>query len=189
MSMIAARWLSIVAHPFVMVAVMVGSAAAARQTQGEALRSVAIVVVVTIVPLLILMTRKVRSGAWQNADASNQAERPTLYLVGTIVLMGLLAYVTMFRPHDFMVRGVVTTLGMFAACAVATRWIKVSLHMAFAALAATMLSLMGSVVGYLLLLMLPALAWARLALSRHTPLELTIGTIAGTAAGVAIYCL
>jgi hypothetical protein len=170
-----------------MVGVMVGTAAAGRQAPAEALRSVAIVVFVTIVPLLILMTRKVRSGAWENADASNKKERPILYLVGALVLMGLLAYLTAFRPHDFMLRGVVATLGMFAVCAVATRWIKVSLHMAFAALAATALSLTGSIVGYLLVLMLPALAWARLALSRHTPLELALGTIAGTAAGVAIH--
>jgi uncharacterized membrane protein YfcA len=185
--MIAARWLSIVAHPFVMVGVMVGTAVAARRTPGEALRTVAIVVLVTIVPVLILMRRKVRSGAWENADASNRRERPILYLVGALGLVGLLAYLTVFRPQHFMIRGLVATLGMFAACAVATRWIKVSLHMAFAALAATALSLMGSAVGYLLVAMLPALAWARLALSRHTPLELALGTIVGTAAGVAIH--
>lgn len=184
-----ARWLSIVAHPFVMVVVMVGAATAARRTAGEALRSVAIVLLVTIAPLLVLMTRKVRSGAWENADASNQKERPILYLVGALMLVGLLAYVTAFRPHDFMVRGVLATLGMFAACAMATRWIKVSLHMAFAALAATALSLMGSVIGYVLILVLPALGWARLALSRHTPLEIAFGTIAGVIAGVAIHYL
>jgi hypothetical protein len=185
-----ARWLSIVAHPFVMVSVMVGTAAAVRQTPEAALRSVAIVVLVTIVPLLILMTRKVRSGAWENADASNRKERPILYLVGTLGLVGLLAYLTVFtvlRPQDFMIRGLIATLGMFAACAAATRWIKVSLHMAFAALAATALSLMGSAVGYVLVLMLPALAWARLTLGRHTPLELALGTAAGTTAAVAMH--
>jgi hypothetical protein len=50
-----ARWLSIIFHPFVMVAVMVGTAAAARQTAGEALRSVAIVALFTMVPLMIAM--------------------------------------------------------------------------------------------------------------------------------------
>ena len=187
MAMLAARWLSIIAHPFVMVGVMVGTAVARRQTPAEALRSVAMVVVVVIVPLLILMTRKVRTGAWENADASNRQERPILYLVGALALVGLLAYLTMFRPHHFMVRGVFATLLMFAACAAVTRWVKVSLHMAFAALAATALSLTGSIVGYLLVVMLPALAWARLALSRHTPLELALGTAAGAVTGAAIH--
>ena len=45
-----ARWLSIVFHPFVMVGVMVGAAAAARQTAGESVRSFGIVVLFTIVP-------------------------------------------------------------------------------------------------------------------------------------------
>ena len=51
-----------------------------------------------------------------------------------------------------MVRGVVATLGMMAVCGLATRWIKVSLHMAFAALAGTALVLMRAPVGYALLL-------------------------------------
>ena len=87
-----ARWLSIIFHPFVMVGVMVGTAAAARQTAGEALGSVAIVALFTIVPLAVLMARQVRRGAWDNADASNRAERPVLYLVGGVALVALLAY-------------------------------------------------------------------------------------------------
>ena len=188
-AVIAARWLSIIAHPFVMVGVMVGVAAAARQPPGEALRSVAIVVGFTVVPLLVLMVRQVQRGAWENADASNRAERPVLYLAGGVALVALLAYVTVLRPHPFMVRGVVGTLGMLAACAVATRWVKVSLHMAFCALAATVLTLMGSVVGYVLVLLLPALAWARLTLNRHRPLEVAAGAIVGAAVGAGIHYL
>ena len=50
-----ARWISVLFHPFVMVGVMVGAAAAARQSAGEALRSVATVALFTIVPLAVLM--------------------------------------------------------------------------------------------------------------------------------------
>jgi len=184
-----ARWLSIIAHPFVMVGVMVGTAAAARQSRGAALRSVALVVLFTVVPLAVLMIRQVRRGAWEHVDASNRRERPILYFVMAVALVALLAHLMALPTQSFMVRGVAATLGMLAVCAVATRWIKVSLHMAFAALAATTLALMGSIVGYMLVLVLPALAWSRLALSRHTSLELVLGTLAGVAAGVAIhYC-
>jgi hypothetical protein len=182
-----ARWLSILFHPFVMVGGMVGTAASARQTRGEAARSVGIVVLFTIVPLAVLMIRQVRRGAWENVDASNRQERPILYLVGAVALVSLLAYLIVLRPQSFMVRGVVAAFGMLAVCAATTRWIKVSLHMAFAALAATTLALMGSIVGYALVLGLPALAWARLALSRHTRLELALGALAGVAAGAALH--
>ena len=187
--MLAARWLSILAHPFVMVGVMVGTAAAARQTAGDAVRTVTIVVLLTIVPLAVLMVRQVRRGAWVNADASNRRERPLLYAVLGAALVALLVHLVMIRPQPSMARGVFVTLGMVVMCAVATRWIKVSLHMAFATLAATTLALMGSVVGYALVPVLPALAWARLALSRHTPMELVLGASAGIAAGAAIHFL
>ncbi|HKY22907.1 MAG TPA: hypothetical protein VJM31_16960 [Vicinamibacterales bacterium] len=181
-----ARWLSIIAHPFVMVGVMVGTAAAARQSRAAAVRSVTLVVLFTVVPLAVLMIRQVRRGAWENVDASNRRERPMLYFVMAVALVVLLAYVMVLPSQSFMVRGVAATMGMLAVCAVATRWIKVSLHMAFAALAATTLALMGSNVGYLLVFVLPALAWSRLVLKRHSRLELGLGTFAGVVAGIAI---
>jgi hypothetical protein len=184
-----ARWLSIVFHPFVMVGVMVGVAAAATQTGGEAARSVGLVMLFTIVPLGVLMWRQVRRGKWENADASNRAERPILYIFLGIALVTLLAYLLLLRPQSFMVRGVVATCGMMAVCAAVTRWVKVSLHMAFAALAAIALALMRSPVGYALLLALPAILWSRLTLQRHTPLEAILGTIIGAGAGAAIHYL
>jgi hypothetical protein len=184
-----ARWLSIVFHPFVMVGVMVGVAAAGRQTRGEAVRSVGLVMLSTIAPLAVLMWRQVRRGKWENADASNRAERPVLYIVGGIGLVTLLAYLLLVRPQSFMLRGVVATCCMMAVCAAATRWVKVSLHMAFAAFAAIALALARSPVGYLLLLALPAILWSRLTLQRHTPLEVALGTLLGGGAGAAMHYL
>jgi len=187
--MTIARWLSTVFHPFVMVGLMVGVAAASRQTAGEAVRSVGTVVLFTIVPMGVLMWRQVRRGNWENADASNRSERPIMYIVGGAGVFALLVYVVLVRQQSFMLRGVVVTLGMMAVCAVATRWIKVSLHMAFAALVATALALMRSPIGYALLLALPAIVWSRLVLERHTPVEVALGTVIGAVAGAAMYYL
>ncbi len=180
------RWLSIVLHPFVMVSLLVGVAAAGRQAAGDARRTVAVVLLFTVVPLSILMMRQVRRGAWDNADASNRSERPVLYFVGGAALTALLIHVVVFRPQPFLVRGVVVTLGMVVVCALATRWMKVSLHMAFATLVAVVLTLMRSPVGYVLLLALPALAWSRLALHRHTPAEVVLGIVIGGIAGAVL---
>lgn len=187
--MTVARWLSLVFHPFVMVGVMVGAAAAARQTAGEAVRSVTTVVVFTMVPLAVLMWRQVRRGRWENVDASNRAERPILYVVGAAGVVALLAYLLLIPQQAFMLRGVVATLGMMAVSALATRWVKVSLHMAFAALSATALAFVRSPVGYALLLALPALAWSRLTLKRHTLLEVALGALIGAGVGAAMHYL
>lgn len=184
-----ARWISILFHPFVMVGVMVGGAAAARQGAEGAVRAVALTALFTMVPMAILMWRQVRRGRWQNADASNRAERPILYIVGGVALAALLAYLMLFRSQSFMVRGVVVTLGMIVVCALATRWIKVSLHMAFATLAATTLALMRTPSGYVLLLLLPLLMWSRLTLNRHSPPEVAVGALIGACAGASMYFL
>jgi membrane-associated phospholipid phosphatase len=184
-----ARWISIAFHPFVMVGVIVGTAAGARQGAGGAVRAIALTALFTIVPMAVLMWRQVRRGVWQNVDASNRTERPILYIVGGVTLAALLAYLMVMSSQSFMVRGVVVTLGMIVVCALATRWIKVSLHMAFATLAATTLALMRAPAGYVLLLILPALMWSRLTLDRHAPAEVALGTLIGACAGATIHFL
>ena len=181
-----ARWVSILFHPFVMVGVMASVAAASRQSAGRAVRNVAVVVLFTLVPIAVLMVRQVRHGKWENPDASNRAERPILYFTAGAAL---LAYLLIVSPDSGMRRGVGVTLGMMAACAVATRWVKVSLHMAFSTLTAITLALMRSPVGYALLLALPVIMWSRLTLRRHTGIEVALGTIIGAAASAAIYYL
>ncbi len=181
-----ARWISIVAHPFVMTGVMVAGSALHFGSVRDAASALLLVGVAAILPVALLMIGQVRGGKWDNADASNRAERPILYAAGLIALAALLTYELMFRPGSFLIRGVVVVMIMLAVCAIVTRWIKVSLHMAFAALSATTLLLLGSPAGWLLLVVLPILAWSRLALSRHTVAEVASGSVAGAAAAYVI---
>jgi hypothetical protein len=181
-----ARWLSIAGHPFVMSLVMVLGVALRLGTPREAFRALLLVALIALLPVAVLMVRQVRRGSWTHVDASNRAERPLLFTVGIVALAVLLGAVATFRPESFLLRGAAGVLAMLAACAVATRWIKVSLHMAFAALATTTLLFLGSPAGWALLALLPALAWSRLALKRHTAAEVMVGTLAGVVAGYAM---
>ena len=183
----AARWISVLGHPFVMVGLMVGVAAARSGPPRETLRAMALVALVALVPVAALMWLQVRRGAWQNVDASNARERPPLFWVGGAALLVLLVYLRLRQPESFLIRGSVAVLAMLGVCALATRWVKVSLHLAFAALAATSLLLLGSRVGWGLAAVLPAIGWSRLALGRHRPIELALGGAVGALTGVALY--
>lgn len=183
---VVARWVSIVGHPFVMTIVMVLGAALHFSTPREALRTLLLVTLIALLPVAALMARQVRRGSWSNVDASNRAERPLLFAVGIAALAVLLGAVLVFRPGSFLIRGAAGVLLMLAVCAVATRWVKVSLHMAFGALATTTLLSLGSPVGWLLVAIMPALAWSRLAHKRHRPTEIAIGLLVGIAFGYAI---
>jgi hypothetical protein len=169
-----------------MTIVLVLGAALHFTNPHEALRTLLLVTLVTLLPVAALMVRQVRRGSWANADASNRAERPLLFAVGIVALAVLLLAVLVFRPGSFLMRGAVGVLLMLAVCAVATTWVKVSLHMTFGALATTTLVSLGSPAGWMLLPMMPVLAWSRLALERHRPAEVAIGVIIGIAFGYAI---
>jgi hypothetical protein len=164
-----------------MTMVMVMGVAGHFSPAGEAFRTLMLVAGVVLVPIAVLMIRQVRRGSWTNVDASNRAERPLLFAVGIVALAALLAIALVFRPGSFLIRGTIGVLLMLAVCAAFTPWIKVSLHMAFAALATTILLALGSPAGWVLLTMMPALAWSRLALNRHQPAEVVLGALVGIA--------
>ncbi len=182
-----ARWISILAHPFAMVGLMVGGAAAHRGAPEGLLHSLGLVALFTLAPVAILMLLQVRRGAWENVDASNARERPILYGVGGAAVVGLLLYLRLRQPGSFLLRGATATLAMLIVCALLTRWQKVSLHLAFAALAATSLLLLRSPLGWGVAAALPALAWSRWALGRHRPLELVLGGAIGVVTGVLLH--
>jgi putative transposase len=181
-----ARLVSIAAHPFVTVGLMAGVSAARIGGRREAVSAIALVAVLVIAPVAGLMRRQVREQRWQNADASNPAERPILFVFISAGLIALVVYAMLTHSRSFLLRGSGATLAMMVACAVITPWVKVSLHVAFASLAATTLMLLGSPVGWILLALIPVLAWSRLHLSRHRPVEIVLGLIVGTAAGLSL---
>lgn len=183
----SARFISIVGHPFVTATAMAAGSAVRLSGPGGAARGALVVALLALLPIAVVMLVQVRRGAWQNVDASNVRERPVLFAASAAGLVLLLAYSLAARPESFLVRGAIGTLAMVLACAAATRWLKVSLHVAFAALAATTLLLVGSPLGWLLAAAVPVLAWSRLKLARHRPAEVVVGLLAGVLAGIGIY--
>jgi hypothetical protein len=112
-----------------------------------------------------------------------------LYLVGGASLLSLLAYLSFAHPDSFLIRGTVGAFAMLCICGIATRWVKVSLHMAFATFTATTLLLVGSRAGWMVLPTVPALAWSRLTLTRHQRLEVVLGSVIGFSSGLVMVLL
>ena len=150
------------------------------------MQSLLLIGVAVIVPIVVLMVRQVRRGRWSNIDASKASERPALFMVSMAGLLGALAWLLVKDPHSFLVRGMVVVAAFLLVVALVTPWIKVSLHVAFGALAATTLSLLGSMVGYALIPVVPALFWSRIVLARHSVVELTAGLFFGVLTGVVL---
>ena len=171
-----ARAVSILGHPFVTGSLTVLATSGARRGL--------VFMLIAIVPVAILMVVQVRRGAWQHVDASNVRERPMLYLVGIAASAAAFAYLMFARPDSPLTRGVGIGLGMLIVLAIVTRWIKVSLHVTFAALSATLLLFVRLPVGWAIAALVPLLIWSRLRLRRHTRLEVALGLVAGVATGL-----
>jgi hypothetical protein len=171
--------------PFAMVALLV-AVPAMRQPSWHAVQSVLLVATAVVAPIAVLMFRQVRRGRWSNADASNPTERPLLFTVALAGMVATLAWLHLNDPTSFLVQGMLVTTGFLLAAAFFTRWVKLSLHVAFAALTATALSLLGSWAGYALIAVVPLVFWSRIALGRHRVHELVLGLVLGVATGVAL---
>lgn len=180
-----ARWVSIVAHPFVTTLVLAG-AVASGDGAPAALRTTAAVGVLFVLPLGVLTARQVRRGAWSTVDASQPRERPLLFAVGGVGLLALYAYFAHTQPGTALTTGTAGVLVMVGVCAAMTPWVKVSLHLAAAALAATVLLARGIPLGWLLAATLPVLGWSRVALGRHRWREVALGLIIGACTGAGV---
>jgi membrane-associated phospholipid phosphatase len=135
-----------------------------------------------IVPVAILMVVQVRRGGGRT-PTRRMSRRPLLYAVALAGLSAVVGWLIVRDPASFFLRGASMVLAMLVVAALATRWVKVSLHVAFVALAATVLTLSGSTAGYALIPAVPAVAWSRLVLARHSVAELMCGAALGLVAG------
>lgn len=180
-----ARWVSIVGHPFAVVPLLV-AAVEARRGPAAAARGAALVALLFVLPLALLTALQVRRGAWSTVDASHPRERPVAFLVAGLGLAALLVALARTGPAGPLAGGTGVALALVAGSAAVTPWLKLSLHMATAALATVVLLARGAPLGWALAAGIPVLAWSRVALGRHRWVEVAAGTLAGAGAGVAM---
>ena len=177
--------MSIIGHPF-LISLLVVWALESRRGSVTASRTVAVVAALFVFPLALVTWRQVRKGAWSTVDASHLQERPLLFLIGAIGLGAMLVYFALDHTRTELMKGTAVVLVMIGVCAAVTPWLKVSLHMATAGVAASLFLARGMPLGWLLVPMLPLLGWSRVALGRHRWSDVVAGLILGAGTGAII---
>lgn len=184
---IIARVVSTVGHPFSFVVLLMLLPFWLRGEAG-ALRIIGIVMVAGLLPLGLFMWRRYASGKWLTIDASARRDRPILYLAVFVVLVPFGAYFLFVEQSSILARGCGVIALMLGVAAALNRWIKLSLHLAFAGFTGLILARIR--LGYALPigLFIPLLAWSRLTLLRHTLPEVIGGFALGlVAAGIMLW--
>jgi hypothetical protein len=182
MRVAVARAVSIAGHPVVLLLV---AALIAASTRGASLRQLWLIsgALVTLgVVVLGFSYLQVRAGRWSHIDASVRSERKSLnvFLGVVCLLSAVLLWFLTRRPS--MSLGLALSGALIVVALLIARWVKVSLHVAFAAFATALLwpIKLAVVAGALLT---AAVVWSRLVLGRHVAADVATGLVLGTAAG------
>jgi hypothetical protein len=171
-----ARLLSILGHPLLLVPLTV-----AVTTRNW--RPTAIIAATTVLPLVLVLLRRVRRGTWSDFDVSRRDQRAGLYHVGFAVLALTAVALYLLGTSAAMLRGVAAAAVMFGLGLAGNRFLKISLHLMLATYCAVVVTRIYPATLLPVIPFLFALAWSRHHLGHHTPAELLTGTIIGLGAG------
>ena len=174
-----ARYLSILGHPFL---VLPATVAAVSVLRGGSARS-GLLLAAVFLGVSAAVVAGIRAGRFNDFDVSQRERRPGFYL---LVIAGTAALAQSLRGDAQAVRACLSAGALLLACGVVNRWLKASLHTAFALYAAGFWSAWSLPAGFLALPLAAAVAWSRLRLRRHSPGEVLAGAALGLLAAVAL---
>jgi len=178
-----ARAISIAGHPVVFMSV---AALIAASTHGAPLVQMwllGMALAVLAIAVVGYTFIQVRAGRWAHVDASARSERPRLnFFLATLFLVSATLSWFLMRDRHMPIALLLSALLIVVALLLA-RWVKVSLHAAFAVFATAILwpVLLAVLAGAV---MTGAVVWSRLALGRHVPADVIAGLVLGLGAGV-----
>lgn len=180
--LICARALSVLGHPALLMPLAASANAAARGGGPDLVGTVAAVSVALALVVMLFSAGQVRAGRWRHVDASVPQERRHLNLLLCGLLFGGAALLGAAGAAPAVALGLGLGGVLVLLALVLARWLKLSLHVAFASYAAL---LAWPAWGWMLagLVLAAAVAWSRLVLGRHRPPDLWAGALAGVAVG------
>lgn len=176
---LAARFFSIAGHPFVALpaAVYVTS----LMNDGDSGSGLRLLVLFGVVAVVIVIG--IRTGRFNNFDVSERDRRPRFYALLTSAVF-VFGFWQRDQPQAF--RACMVAGALLLVCGVANRWVKVSLHSAFAMYAAGLVAASSAVAALVTLPVCAAIAWSRVHLGRHRRSEVWLGLALGLVAGASL---
>jgi membrane-associated phospholipid phosphatase len=184
-----ARFVSLIGHPMVLLTLTITLVLARNLPPARLVTIVGIFLLSTIIPLCLVMWRKVASGQWTNMDVSDPDQRGHLYSAAIVIIaLATLMFWLMSLPHTLFIGSVVSLLLLVSGMLVSRRS-KISMHTMFAAYCAVALLGVSIAFSFVLIVMVGLVAWSRLVLKRHTASQVIGGLCLGICAGVLLIWL
>lgn len=178
-SQVIARWVSIIGHPMALVPLAI-AVAGARDLRWTSTAAILGLVGAALAVVAIQVRRGVRAGRFSDVDLTRREQRGSSYLLGLLLAAAVLVALRLMGHRG---GGAVGALVLLAVAALVNLKLKASLHVAFALYAAALVGPRSPVWLALFLAAAALVAWSRLALGRHTVIEVIAGAAIGALGG------
>jgi membrane-associated phospholipid phosphatase len=178
--------LSVVGSPFALLPLTVLLVSLRTASPGRALVFAAALACLGIVPLILLLRHKVRTGRWSDHDVSDRSHRREFYPIAMLITAGTAVGMWFLGAPRIVVRGILVLLLLLVLAAIVSRWSKISLHTSVGAFCTVSLVSVNLWVAGGALILATAVGWARISLERHTLWQVLNGAALGAAAGLAV---
>ena len=144
---------------------------------------------VFIMAVTLFVVMGVMFGVFSNFDVSKREQRPLLFsFCAFAAFCYLLSLLILNGPKVLFIALFAVVFGLIVAVIV-NRWIKASIHMATLTSVILFIGILYKGYFLLLFLLIPLLAWARVKMKEHTPVETVVGTILGIVITLIVYLI
>ncbi len=163
-------------HPLlVVIPTLVIAMVRLGSTIGQAIFWTVLSIVIVNLPMAILLFWGVRSGKYSDASVSIREQRTSIYAVGGICLVILLAVLIISKAPVVIIACLISAVIATALGYWINRYTKLSLHSAAMAGCTAVLLWTAPLIGVVMAIFAPLVGWARIRLKHHTPVQILIG--------------
>lgn len=180
-----ARAVSIVGHPMVLVPAAIAVAMRGRVTSGQATLVLG-AMFGAIAIVAVYLVHGVRSGRLSHVDVPAQRERGGFYRVALAASAAATVVLAIVPAPPAAPAGFGCAFALLAVASVVNRWVKASLHTAFAIVAAGVVGPEAPRAFACLAVMAVLVPWSRVTLGRHTKREVVVGAALGVTTALAL---
>ena len=140
-----------------------------------------IALVLSVVPVFSFIVYQVRRKKMESIFPEGQVQRRAVYVLASVLAAIGCGVMWYFNAPRLLTISFIAGLTAVVIFMVINLWWKISLHTAFMAAAAVVLTLVFGVKAAWVFVLLPLVAWSRLELKLHTPAQVTAGAVLAAA--------
>jgi membrane-associated phospholipid phosphatase len=171
-----AEVVSYIFHPLIVVIpTLVIAMTSLGSTLGQAIFWTVLSIVIVNLPMALLLYWGVRSGKYTDASVSVREQRTSIFAVGGVCLVILLAVLIIGNAPVVIIACLISAVLATALGYWINRYTKLSLHSAAMAGCIAVLLWTAPLIGVIMAVFAPLVGWARIRLKHHTPVQILIG--------------